>query len=53
METSTVTSMQIPPRSREQVADLVRRVRDLQRENEILRAASNFFARELDPRRPR
>jgi hypothetical protein len=32
--------------------DLEREVRELKRANEILLAASSFFARELDPRLP-
>jgi transposase len=35
------------------IAVLVREVRELRRANEILKAASAFFARELDPRPPR
>ena len=34
------------------VRDLEREVRELKRANEILLAASSFFARELDPRLP-
>ncbi|GAB1644034.1 transposase [Krasilnikovia sp. MM14-A1259] len=33
----------------DRVTALTRRLHALQRENEILRAASDFFARELDP----
>jgi len=32
---------------------LEREVRELRRANEILRAATSFFARELDPRPPK
>jgi transposase-like protein len=35
------------------VADLEREVRELRRANEILKAASAYFARELHPRLPR
>ena len=38
---------------REELATLRREVRDLRRSNEILKAASVFFARELDQPRPR
>ena len=38
---------------REELAALKREVRDLRRSNEILKAASVFFARELDQPRPR
>jgi transposase len=38
---------------REELADLRREIRDLRRSNEILKAASVFFARELDQPRPR
>lgn len=37
----------------ERVRELEREVRELRRANEILKAASAFFARELDPRPPR
>ncbi len=37
---------------RERVRALEREVRELRRANEILKAASAFFARELDPRLP-
>ncbi|GII59207.1 hypothetical protein Pth03_75960 [Planotetraspora thailandica] len=35
------------------IAELEREVRELRRANEILKAASAFFARELDSRPPR
>ena len=35
------------------IAELEREVRELRRVNEILKAASTYFARELDPRLPR
>lgn len=35
------------------IAELEKEVRELRRANEILKAASAFFARELDPRLPR
>jgi len=38
---------------RRRIAELEREVRKLRRANEILKAASAFFARELDPRPPR
>jgi transposase-like protein len=34
----------------QRIKDLEREVRDLKEANEILKAASIFFARELDPR---
>ena len=37
----------------QRIAELEREVRELRRANEILRAASAFFAREMDPRPPR
>jgi transposase len=37
----------------QRIAELEREVRELKRANEILRAASAFFARELDPRLPK
>ena len=41
-----------PQRTRRRIKDLEREVRELKRANEILLAASSFFARELDPRLP-
>jgi transposase len=38
---------------KQRIADLEREVRELRRANEILKAASAYFARELDPRLPR
>ena len=38
---------------RKRIAELEREVRELRRANEILKAASAYFARELDPRFPR
>lgn len=38
---------------RERLKALERETRELRRANEILRAASAFFARELDPRLPK
>jgi transposase len=38
---------------RERLRELEREVKELRRANEILKAASAFFARELDPRPPR
>jgi len=35
------------------IAELEKEVRELRRANEILKAASAFFARELDPQPPR
>jgi transposase len=37
----------------QRIAALEREVRELRRANEILKAASAFFARELDPRLPK
>jgi transposase len=37
----------------ERIVELEREVRELRRANEILKAASAFFARELDPKPPR
>ena len=37
----------------QRIAELEREVRELRRANDILKAASAFFARELDPRLPR
>ena len=38
---------------RQRISELEREVRDLRRANEILKAASAYFARELDPKLPR
>jgi transposase len=38
---------------RRRIAELEREVRELRRANDILKAASAFFARELDPRPPK
>lgn len=38
---------------RERLKELEREVRELRRANEILKAASAFFASELDPTRPK
>jgi transposase len=37
----------------QRIAELEREVRELRRANDILKAASAFFAQELDPRLPR
>ena len=37
----------------QRIAELEREVRELRRANEILKAASAFFAREMDPRLPK
>jgi transposase len=41
------------PADRQRITELEREVRELRRVNEILKAASVYFARELDPRLPR
>jgi transposase len=38
---------------KKRITELEREVRELRRSNEILKAASAYFARELDPRYPR
>ena len=43
----------VPSDERAGIAELERENRELRRANEILEAASAFFARELDPRLPR
>jgi transposase len=43
----------LPTAERQRIAELEREVRELRRANEILKAASAFFARELDPRLPK
>ncbi len=47
------TSDRLTTAEREELAALRRENRDLRRSNEILKAASVFFARELDQPRPR
>jgi transposase len=37
----------------QRIQELEREIRELRRSNEILRSASAFFARELDPRQPK
>jgi transposase len=43
----------MPTAERQRIAELERENRELRRANEILKAASAFFARELDPRLPK
>ena len=43
----------LTPEERQRLQTLERENRELRRANEILKAASAFFARELDPRLPR
>jgi transposase len=43
----------IRTKEQQHIAELEREVRELRRANEILKAASAFFARELDPRLPK
>jgi transposase len=43
----------VPTEERQRIAELEREVRELRRANEILKAASAFFAQELDPTRRR
>ena len=43
----------ITTEERRRITELEQQVRELRRANEILKAASAFFARELDPRLPR
>ena len=38
---------------KQRISELEREVRELRRANEILKAASAYFARELDPTRPK
>ena len=42
----------VTSQERERIRELEREVRELRRANEMLKAASAFFARELDPRWP-
>jgi len=43
----------VPSDARQRITELERENRELRRANEILKAASAYFARELDPRLPR
>jgi transposase len=43
----------ITTEDQKRISELEREVRELRRANEILKAASAYFARELDPRSPR
>ena len=43
----------VPTEQQRRIAELERENRELRRANEILKAASAFFARELDPRLPK
>ena len=43
----------ISTEERRRIAELEKEIRELRRANEILKAASAFFARELDPRLPK
>jgi transposase len=43
----------VPSEERQRIRELEREVRELRRANEILKAASVFFARELDPHLPK
>ena len=43
----------VATQDRQRIVELERENRELRRANEILKAASAFFARELDPRLPR
>ena len=43
----------ITTQNQQRIAELEKENRELRRANEILKAASAFFARELDPRLPK
>jgi transposase len=43
----------IPTDAKQRISELEKENRELRRANEILKAASAYFARELDPRLPR
>jgi transposase len=43
----------VPTEAQRRIGELERENRELRRANEILKAASAFFARELDPRLPK
>lgn len=42
----------VTTQDQQRIAELEKEVRELRRANEILKAATSFFARELDPRLP-
>ncbi len=48
-----MVSDQESTKDQQRIAELEKEVRELRRANEILKAASAFFARELDPRLPK
>jgi transposase len=52
-ETDTGVRPGLTTDERARMKDLEREVKELRRANEILKAASAFFARELDPQLPR
>ncbi len=52
-ETDTGARDGVTTAERERIRELERENRELRRANEILKAASSFFARELDPRLPK
>lgn len=43
----------VTTKDQQRIVELEKEVRELRRANEILKAASAFFARELDPRMPK
>ena len=48
-----MVSDQESTKDQQRIAELEKEVRELRRANEILKAASAFFAREPDPRLPK
>jgi transposase len=52
-EVDSGTRPGITSQQQERIRELERENRELRRANEILKAASAFFARELDPRLPK
>jgi transposase len=52
-EVDAGTRQGITTAERERIRELEREVKELRRTNEILKAASAFFARELDPQLPK
>ena len=53
VEKAEIDSGRRPGITSDDIAELEKEVRELRRANEILKAASAYFARELDPRLPR